>query len=90
MKVKMEFKILITAAHSDASPMEMVMCVPLAAHRQSVQAQGAAAAADGCQAAENHRDDERGGGEAAERERLCEYIFCAHSLFIVTSNSSSN
>lgn len=66
------------------------MCVLLAAHRQSFQAQGAAAAADGCQATENHRDDERGGGEAAERERLCEYIFCACSVFIATSNRSSN
>lgn len=49
--------------------------VPLVAHRQSVQAQGAAAAADGCQAAENHRDDERSRGEAAAGERICK-SFC--------------
>lgn len=57
-----------------------IWCISLAAYRQSVQAQGAAAAADGCQAAENHWDDERSGGEAAERERLCEYALCAGSF----------
>ena len=57
-----------------------ICCISLEAHRQGVQAQGAAAAADGRQAAEDHRDDERGGGEAAERERLCEYIFWASSF----------
>ena len=55
-------------------------CTFPAAHRQSVQAQGAAAATDGRQIAENYWDDERSGGEAAERERLCEYIFCACSF----------
>lgn len=54
--------------------------VPLAAHRQSIQAQRAAAAADGCQTAENHWDDERSRGEAAARERICK------SLLLFTSD----
>lgn len=41
-------------------PAVLMMCGVSAAHRQDVQAQGAAAAADGHQAAENHRDDEGG------------------------------
>ena len=74
-------------ASSSLYLLPLLPVLPLLAHRPGVQAQGAAATADGRQAAENRRDDAGGGGEAAEGERLCEFTFCSSPINLLNADS---